>query len=82
MDPALRLSLIPQEISQAEEEKLECEQLLGLIWEHPPAINPEAIARVMQQIRDRIRGLEDRKRALLEEQRQLILQGASGHLGE
>ncbi|CAN1125007.1 hypothetical protein LINPERPRIM_LOCUS31427, partial [Linum perenne] len=26
--------------------------------------------------------LEDRKRALLEEQRQLILQGASGHLGE
>jgi hypothetical protein len=25
MDPALRLSLIPQEISQAEEEKLECE---------------------------------------------------------
>ncbi|CAI0461837.1 unnamed protein product [Linum tenue] len=36
----------------------------------------------MQQIRDQIRGLEDRKRALLEEQRQLILQGASGHLGE
>ncbi|CAI0390991.1 unnamed protein product [Linum tenue] len=82
MDPALRLSLIPQEISQAEEEKLECEQLLGLFWEHLPAINPEAIAQVMQQIRDQIRGLEDRKRALLEEQRQLILQGASGHLGE
>lgn len=82
MDPALRLSLIPQEISQAEEEKLECEQFLGLLWEHPPAINPEAIARVMQQIRDQIRGLEDRKRALLDEQRQLILQGANGHLGD
>ncbi|CAN1176581.1 hypothetical protein LINPERPRIM_LOCUS3963 [Linum perenne] len=82
MDPALRLSLIPQEISQAEEEKLECEQLLGLFWEHSPAINPEAITRVMQQIRDQIHGLEDRKRALLEEHHQLILQGASGHLGE
>ncbi|CAN1142436.1 hypothetical protein LINPERPRIM_LOCUS26025 [Linum perenne] len=65
MDPALRLSLIPQEISQAEEEKLECEQLLGLFWEHSPTINLEAIARVMQKIRDQIRGLEDRKRALL-----------------
>ncbi|CAN1233632.1 hypothetical protein LINPERPRIM_LOCUS3963 [Linum perenne] len=36
----------------------------------------------MQQIRDQIHGLEDRKRALLEEHHQLILQGASGHLGE
>ncbi|CAN1185602.1 hypothetical protein LINPERHAP2_LOCUS37646 [Linum perenne] len=28
----------PQEISQVEEEKLECEQLLGLFWEHLFAI--------------------------------------------
>ncbi|KAK2995437.1 hypothetical protein RJ640_029069 [Escallonia rubra] len=82
MDPALRLSLIPQEISQAEREKVECERLLGLFWEHPPALNPEAVGRAMQQIRDRIRGLEDRKRALLEEQRRLIVQGAQGHLGD
>ena len=77
MDPALRLSLIPQEISQAEEEKLECEQLLGLFWEHPPALDPEVVGNMMQLTRGRIRGLEDRIRALLAEQKELIVRAAT-----
>lgn len=83
MDPDGRLALISQEISQVEEEKLEWEQMLGLLWEHPPALDPEAVGRVMQQIRDRIRGLEDRRRALLEEQQELIVRAAThGHGGD
>lgn len=61
MDLAIRLERIEQEIRQVEEEKLELEQRLGLFWEHPPALDPEAVGRAMQLIRDRIRGLEDRR---------------------
>ncbi|KAG9141504.1 hypothetical protein Leryth_025490, partial [Lithospermum erythrorhizon] len=50
--------------------------LLGLFWEHPPPLNPEAVGRAMQQIRDRISGLEDRRGALLEEKQALIVEGA------
>lgn len=60
-----------------EEEKLEWEQRLGLFWEHPPALDPEAVGRAMQSIRDRIRGLEDRKRDLLDEQKGLIVRAAT-----
>lgn len=74
MDLFTRLAQITQEISQVEEEKVELEQRLGLFWEHPPALDPETVGRMMQLIRDRIRGLKDRKRALLEEQRELIVQ--------
>ena len=72
-----RLERIPQEISQVEEEKLEWEQRLGLFWEHPPLLDPEAVGRAMQLIRDHIRRLEDRKRALLDEQRELIVRAAT-----
>lgn len=71
MDTANRLARNEQEISQVEEEKLQWEQMLGLFWEHPPALDPEAVGRAMQRIRDRIRGLEDRKRALLQEKEAL-----------
>lgn len=77
MDWITRLSRIPQEISQVEEEKLQCENRLGLFWEHLPACDPEVIGKMMQSIRDRIRGLEDRKRALLEEQQALIVRAAT-----
>lgn len=77
MDLFTRLERIPQEISQVEEEKLEWEQRLGLFWEHPPALEPEAVGRAMQLIRDRIRGLEDRRRSLLNEQKELIVQAAT-----
>ncbi|KAI3948159.1 hypothetical protein MKX01_014758 [Papaver californicum] len=54
-----------------EEEKLQQEQMLGIFWEHPPALDHEAIGRAIQWIRDRIRDLEDNKRALLQEKEAL-----------
>lgn len=77
MDIAGRLERIQQEIQTVENEKLQREQMLGLFWEHPPALDPEAVGRAMQLIRDRIRGLEDRKRALLDEQKELIVRAAT-----
>ncbi|XP_031375589.1 uncharacterized protein LOC116190058 [Punica granatum] len=68
-----RLSRIPQEISQGEEEKLEWERMLGLFWEHMPPIDPEKIRSRMLAIRNKIQALENQKRALLLEQQELIL---------
>lgn len=76
MDIVGRLAEIQQEIQTAETEKLQQENLLGLLWEHPPALDPEVVGRVMQRIRDRIRALEDRKEALLQEQQSLLVEGA------
>ncbi|GJY24172.1 hypothetical protein Tco_0397830 [Tanacetum coccineum] len=36
-----RLATIQTEIRQVEQRKLQCEQMLGLFWEHPPALDPE-----------------------------------------
>ena len=77
MDIAEILATIQQSIHQIENEKLQQEQLLGLFWEHPPALDPEVVGRMMQSIRDRIRGLEDRRRALLNEEKELIVELAS-----
>ena len=77
MDIAIRLERIEQERLQVENEKLQREQMLGLFWEHPPALDPEAVGRAMQLSRDHIRGLEDRKRALLDEQKELIVRAAT-----
>ena len=41
MDIANRLASIQQEIQTVENEKLQCEQMLGLFWEHPPALDPD-----------------------------------------
>nr|VDD26601.1 unnamed protein product [Brassica rapa] len=48
MDIANRLASIQQEIQTVENEKLQCEQMLGLFWEHPPALDPEVVGRRMQ----------------------------------
>jgi hypothetical protein len=83
MDIARRLERIEQEIRQVENEKLQCEQMLGLFWEHPPALDLEEAARAMLFLRNRIRGLENRKRALLEEQQALIVRAVTrGHRGD
>ncbi|GFP99269.1 hypothetical protein PHJA_002070800 [Phtheirospermum japonicum] len=50
--------------------------MLDLFWEHPPPLDPKVVGRMMQLIRDRIRGLED-KRALLNEEKELIVRAAS-----
>lgn len=57
-----RLATIQTEIHQVEQQKLQCEQMLGLFWEHPPALDPEDVGRRMQFLRDRIRSLENQKR--------------------
>lgn len=77
MDITGRLTTIQQEINQAENEKLQQEQMLGLFWEHPPALDPEVVGNMMQLTRGRIRGLEDRIRGLLAEQKELIVRAAT-----
>lgn len=77
MDIANRLASIQQEIQTVENEKLQCEQMLGLFWEHPPALDPEVVGRRMQLLRDRIRGLEHRISFLLEEQEDLIVRAVT-----
>ncbi|GKE22669.1 hypothetical protein Tco_1434181 [Tanacetum coccineum] len=64
---AERLSTIQTKIRRVEQRKLQCEQMIGLFWEHPLALDPEDVGRRMQFLRDRIRSLENQKRALLEE---------------
>ncbi|KAK1411295.1 hypothetical protein QVD17_37842 [Tagetes erecta] len=77
MDITGRLATIQQEIGQVENEKLQQEQMLGLFWEHPPALDPEVVGNMMQSTRDRIRGLEDRIQALLTEQKELVVRAAT-----
>ncbi|KAF5814197.1 hypothetical protein HanXRQr2_Chr03g0108191 [Helianthus annuus] len=77
MDITGRLATIQQEIGRAENEKLQQEQMFGLFWEHPPALDPEVVGNMMQLTRDRIRGLEDQIRALLAEQKELIVRAAT-----
>lgn len=73
MDIANRLASIQQEIQAAENAKLHWEEMLGLFWEHPPALDPEFVGARMQLLRDRIRGLEHRISGLLQEQNFLIV---------
>nr|VDD24012.1 unnamed protein product [Brassica rapa] len=77
MDIANRLASIQQEIQTVENEKLQCEQMLGLFWEHPPALDPEVVGRRMQLLQDRIRGLKHRISFLLKEQEGLIIQAVT-----
>ncbi|KAJ0802412.1 hypothetical protein HanPI659440_Chr03g0128691 [Helianthus annuus] len=77
MDIIGRLATIQHEIARAENEKLQQEKMLGLFWEHPPALDPEVVGNMMQLTRGRIRGLENRIRALLAEQKELIVRDAT-----
>ncbi|KAF3452260.1 hypothetical protein FNV43_RR08358 [Rhamnella rubrinervis] len=72
MDIANRLESIEQEIRQVENEKLQCEQRLGLFWEHLPPLDPMIIQKHMLSLQNEIRSLENRKRALLKEQQERI----------
>lgn len=83
MDPATaeRLYQIDQEIENIDTDKAQRQQTLANFWEHLPPIDPAVVAAAMHQILDRIRGLEDRKRALLQEQKDLILRGAFSSRG-
>jgi hypothetical protein len=86
MGIAARLAIIPQEILNIENEKLELEQSLNLtqepmflsfvdpvVWIHNPVV---WIENYRLYVRDKIRILEMRKRALLSEQQSLIVKAA------
>ncbi|GMI92848.1 hypothetical protein HRI_002954100 [Hibiscus trionum] len=68
---------IEQAIINVENQKLECEQMLGLFWEHPHALDPEDVGRRMQFLRDRIRALAERRRVLIRERELLLIRAAS-----
>lgn len=77
MDFTIRLERIEQEIRQVENEKLQRAQMLGAFWEHMPAIDPNLIRDRMLFLQNQIRSLENRKRALLEEQQELIVRAVA-----
>uniref|UniRef100_A0A199U9E3 Uncharacterized protein n=1 Tax=Manihot esculenta TaxID=3983 RepID=A0A199U9E3_MANES len=77
MDLFTRLERIPLEISQVEREKNQCQERLGLFWEHMPALDEGVVAEIMHQLEDRIRSLENRKRSLLEEQQALLVRAVT-----
>ena len=80
MDPpvtTLTLFQIEQAIINVENQKLECEQMLGLFWEHPPALDPEDVGRRMQFLMDRIRALAERRRDLIRDRESLLIRAAS-----
>jgi hypothetical protein len=77
MDITIRLERIEQEIRQVENEKLQREQMLGALWEHMPAIDPNLIRDRMLFLQNEISSLENRKRALLEEQQELIVRAVA-----
>ncbi|KAJ4829164.1 hypothetical protein Tsubulata_007021 [Turnera subulata] len=79
MDPATaeRLSQISREIQNIEAEKARGQETLAAFWEHLPPFDPAVVAAAMQQIVDRISGLENRRRALCREQEDLIIQAAA-----
>jgi hypothetical protein len=81
MDPATveRLSQIAQEIQNIDTEKAQRQETLAAFWEHLPPIDPAVVAAAMHQILDRIRGLEDRRRALRLEQEELIVRAAAAN---
>ncbi|XP_057249718.1 uncharacterized protein LOC130590940 [Beta vulgaris subsp. vulgaris] len=56
-----RLATIQQEIRWVETRKLQYEEMLGLFWEHLPAIDPEESNIRKQRLRDSIRAMEERK---------------------
>lgn len=77
MDIAGRLVLIQQEIQNIENEKLQREQILAAFWEHLPPIDPVLIREHMKSLQNQIRALENRRRALLEEEQELIVRAAT-----
>lgn len=83
MDIASRLERIHLSIKNVENEKLQREQTLHAFWEHMPPIDPVIIRDHMLFLQNEIRSLENRKRALLEEQEELIVRAVTrGHRGD
>lgn len=79
MDIAARLAIIPQEIRNIENNRLELEQILGVISAPVflASVDPGDIHNHILDLQDSIHILENSKRALLEEQQSLIVAAAA-----
>lgn len=80
MDPpvtTLTLFQIEQAIINVENEKFKQEQILAAFWEHVPPVEEEVLVRRIQELRDRIRLLEEQRRALIRERDLLLIRAAS-----
>lgn len=80
MDPpvtTLTLFQIEQAIINVENEKLQQEQTLAAFWEHMPPVEEEVLVKRIQELRDVIRALEERRRALIRERELLLIRAAS-----
>lgn len=72
---AANLETIEDRLQRLEEEKRDSEHDLGQLLQHPPA--PELVGQQMQELRNRIRRLEQRISVLLRAKEALIVSGAS-----
>ncbi|KAK8978912.1 hypothetical protein V6N11_030958 [Hibiscus sabdariffa] len=63
--------------STQENQKLKCEEMLGLFWEHPPALDLEDVGKRMQFLRDRICAMAECRRVLIREPKLLLIRAAS-----
>ncbi|KAG9440219.1 hypothetical protein H6P81_020384 [Aristolochia fimbriata] len=70
----LRLAMIADEIVAVENEKHQVEQMLLVIWELIPPLDLATMRDRMRFLRTKINSLESRKKALLCEQQELIVQ--------
>ncbi|CAJ1976202.1 unnamed protein product [Sphenostylis stenocarpa] len=80
MDPpvtTLTLFQIEQAILAIENAKLQQEQTLAAFWEHMPPIEEEVLVKRIQELRDRICSLEERRRVLIRERELLLIRAAS-----
>jgi len=76
MDIATRLAIIPYQIQDIENNRLQLEQSLGGIWwpMFLGSVNPSSyIPAHILNLQNKIRILENKKKALLEEQQSLIV---------
>ena len=83
MDIAARLAIIPYKMQDIENNRLTLEESLGGIWwpMFLGSVNPSSyIPTHIVSLKNKIRILENRKKALLEEQQSLIV--AAAHHGE
>ncbi|KAK7298852.1 hypothetical protein VNO77_46398 [Canavalia gladiata] len=80
MDPpvtTLTLFQIEQAIINVENAKLQQEQTLAAFWEHMPPVEEEVLVKRIQELRDSIRTLEERRRVLIRERELQLIRAAS-----
>jgi hypothetical protein len=73
MDVSNRLFHVGQEIPRVENDLRECRERLAAFWEHLPSVAPDELRERMLTLQHNMGFLENRKKALHEEQQALII---------